>query len=166
MNRREYKLSKMQRRQFASHSPSTLFPHNKMFCGFKSKWAMYFLCRCCNAFSISCMHIRAWASLNEPSSSSIACSSPPVANSKSKAVSIFVSCTECNLTMCFESAHSIKIAISWPISFNVHCARRLRLKNFAAKLTPVFLCTARRTAANLPLQWMMRKRVEKERTYI
>lgn len=90
-------------------------------------------------------------SVNEPFSSSNDCSSPPFAISNINAVSTFVSCTECNLTICSESAHSNRIAISWRISLSVHCARRLRLRNFAAKLTPVFLCDARRTVANLPL---------------
>ena len=42
-------------------------------------------------------------------------------NSNSKAVSVFVSWTLCSLTMCFESAHSISTAISWPMSFAQHC---------------------------------------------
>lgn len=90
-------------------------------------------------------------SLNEPASSSNVCSSPPVAISNTRAVSTFVSCTECNFTICGESAHNNSIAISCRISFNVHWARRLRLKNLAAKLTPVCFCIARRTVANLPL---------------
>lgn len=112
---------------------------------------MDFLCRNCSARNTSCMHTVVCCSLNEPASSSNVCSSPPVAISKTRAVSTFVSCTECNLTICGESAHSSSIAISCRISLSVHCARRLRLKNLAAKLTPVCLCIARRTVANLPL---------------
>lgn len=112
---------------------------------------MDFLWRNCSARNTSCMHTVVCCSLNEPASSSNVCSSPPVAISKTRAVSTFVSCTECNLTICGESAHNNSIAISCRISLSVHCARRLRLKNLAAKLTPVCLCMARRTVANLPL---------------
>lgn len=160
------------------HSPSTLSPHSRMFCGFRSKWAICLACMYCSAFRISRMHVCACASLSEPSSSSSACNSPPVAlrsnktqqlsttlgfvtqqirrrnysySSRIRAVSERDSCTACNCTMCFESAHSISTAISWPISRSVHCARRRRRRNLAANWTPVCLWTARRTAANLPL---------------
>lgn len=133
------------------YKPSTRLPHNSIFCGFKSKCAIHFLCKNCSALRTSCIQNMVCRSVNEPFSSSSDCSSPPFAISNINAVSTFVSCTECNLTMCSESAHSRRIAISCRISLSVHCARRLRLRNFAAKLTPVFLCSARRTVANLPL---------------
>lgn len=145
------------------YAPSTRLPHNRIFCGFKSKWAIDFLWRNCNARNTSCMHTVVWCSLNEPASSSNVCSSPPVASSKTRAVSTFVSCTECNLTICGESAHNNSIAISCRISFNVHCARRLRLKNLAAQLTPVCLCFARRTVANLPLYSSRIKKKKKKK---
>lgn len=44
------------------------------------------------------------------------------------------------------------------MSLSELCARRLLRKNFAAKFTPVFLCTALRTAANFPLQRKARRR--------
>lgn len=55
-----------------SNSPSILSPANKIFCGFKSKCAIDFLCKYCNAFSISRIQIRVWSSVREFSSSSIA----------------------------------------------------------------------------------------------
>lgn len=158
----------------------------RIFCGLMSRWAILLLCKYRNACRISRMQIFAWGSDSSPSSSRIACNSPPVAlnnseenkkilsntschhssllptyNSSSSAVSVAVSCTLCNLTMCLESLHSSSTATSCPMSLSELWARRLRRKNFAAKLTPVFLCTARRTAANLPLQ---RKRQEGEET--
>lgn len=140
-----------------------------------SRWAILLVCKYFNAFRISRMHICAWTSVSEPSSSIMACSSPPVAlwieknlgkyllfycflfymnntyNSRISAVSVFDSWTAFSLTMCSESAHNISTAISWPISRRVHCARRRRRKNLAAYWTPVFLWMARRTAANFPL---------------
>lgn len=145
--KREEKRTEMECR----YEPSTRLPHNRIFCGFTSKWAIHFLCRNWSALKTSCMQNVVCCSLNERASSSSVCSSPPVANSSTRAVSTFVSWTECNLTICSESAHNNSIAISCRISFKLHCARRLRLRNLAAKLTPFCLCIARRTAANLPL---------------
>lgn len=168
----------------------------RIFCGLMSRWAILLLCKYRNACSISRMQIWAWGSVSSPSSSRIACNSPPVAlqnraesgregkeiiqqifksrkkkekkkkkktyNSSNRAVSEAVSWTLCNLTMCFESLQSNSTATSCPMSLSELCARRLRRKNFAAKFTPVFLCTALRTAANFPLQWTkMKKRKDK-----